>query len=311
MLHIKRTCAVAGATIALTVAFVNPAAADIPIDSVNEVVEALEAAPDLGEIATPTVQTSGDLAATTDDGAVVTIPTSGDGTVDINAPGMALLSLGLPSVDTKSAEVAADGTVVYASADATSAGMAVEVLDEGTVSIQTVIGSASGRHSFTYTLATDTVPMLRADGGVDLVVSVSDGAQVVVGAVETPWAVDANGAPVNTRYVVSGSTFTQIVEPGPATVYPVVADPTYGHTYGMPTIYLNKAETRTAAGDIGGVYLICSAVALFSPYLSFMCEANAYLINRGAKAAKAANACVKIVVGPLVVAALTYTANCR
>lgn len=46
-----------------------------------------------------------------------------------------------------------------------------------------------------------------------------------VGMLPKPWAKDANGQDVPTRYVVAGGTVTQQVFPNSGTAYPVVADP--------------------------------------------------------------------------------------
>lgn len=48
----------------------------------------------------------------------------------------------------------------------------------------------------------------------------------IVGMVEKPWAFDANGAPLETRYEVNGNQLTQTVVTDEKTAYPIVADPT-------------------------------------------------------------------------------------
>lgn len=45
--------------------------------------------------------------------------------------------------------------------------------------------------------------------------------------IAAPWAVDANGSPLPTRYSVEGSTVIQTVETTAATAFPVVADPSW------------------------------------------------------------------------------------
>ncbi|NLC98978.1 MAG: hypothetical protein GX678_07865 [Actinomycetales bacterium] len=46
-----------------------------------------------------------------------------------------------------------------------------------------------------------------------------------VAEIETPWAVDANGEPVETRFELDGNTLTQVIETNNNTAFPVVADP--------------------------------------------------------------------------------------
>lgn len=59
------------------------------------------------------------------------------------------------------------------------------------------------------------------DGGL----LVRDARGTVVGRFARPWATDAGGAPLITRYLATGSTVTQIIETTPGTSFPVVADP--------------------------------------------------------------------------------------
>lgn len=133
----------------------------------------------------------------------------------------------------------------------------------------------------------------------------------MIGHVGEAWARDAEGKAVAPGYTIEGGRLVQTIEPEESTTYPIVEDPTFGHTYGIPTVRLNKAETTRDATDIDGVYLMCGAVALWNAYAGFLCEYNAYMINRGAKTAAAQNACVKILLGPGIVQTQTFTANCQ
>lgn len=47
----------------------------------------------------------------------------------------------------------------------------------------------------------------------------------IIGLVDEPWAVDANGTSVPTHYEINGTTLTQVISPTANTAYPVVADP--------------------------------------------------------------------------------------
>ena len=48
---------------------------------------------------------------------------------------------------------------------------------------------------------------------------------VQVGAIGAPWAVDANGDVVDTRYEITGDGITQVIETAETTAFPVTADP--------------------------------------------------------------------------------------
>ncbi len=48
-----------------------------------------------------------------------------------------------------------------------------------------------------------------------------------VAEIQTPWAVDANGNPVETRFELDVHTLTQIIETNNNTAFPVVADPVW------------------------------------------------------------------------------------
>lgn len=48
-----------------------------------------------------------------------------------------------------------------------------------------------------------------------------------VATVDAPWAVDANGVPVATRFEVDGNVITQVVDLDEATAFPVTADPSW------------------------------------------------------------------------------------
>ena len=264
----------------------------------------------LGALVSPTMGTT-DLTAHLQAGASVTIPRNTKGLVGIKNGDSPTISLSLPAeADTKEPVISRDGTVVYKAAHADGVSVAVQALEQGAVSIQTVLESAASPRSFTYTVQGGVQPKIRADGGADLVVKTGE-ALLVVGEVKAPWAVDANGNAVDTKYVVSGSKLTQLVNADANTAYPVVADPTYGSTWGIPTVYLDRSETNAAASDIQFVYIICSAAGLWNPVVGVVCAGNAFIINKGAKNAVARNECVKIMIGPGVVGTDSFSDNCH
>lgn len=95
-----------------------------------------------------------------------------------------------------------------------------------------------------------------SDGGFEFVIE-DDGGRLVLGAIEAPWAVDAQGKMVDTAYELDGDRLIQHVDPQGA-VYPIVADPKL--TFGVG-VYLNlwgwdiKAFNTAivAAGGVAGL----------------------------------------------------------
>ena len=67
-----------------------------------------------------------------------------------------------------------------------------------------------------------------------------------VAEIQTPWAVDANGNPVETRFELDVHTLTQIIETNNNTAYPVIADPSAKPSVG---------QILTCAAAIGALLL--------------------------------------------------------
>ncbi|MTB89670.1 hypothetical protein H9L21_14160 [Aeromicrobium senzhongii] len=68
-----------------------------------------------------------------------------------------------------------------------------------------------------------------------------------VAAIEKPWAVDANGVEVATRYVTDGSNLVQVVDHRQADIaFPVTADPKYFtcDAYTHLCVKFSKSETK-------------------------------------------------------------------
>lgn len=144
--------------------------------------------------------------------------------------------------------------------------LAVRALADG-VRIQTVLNDSAAPTKYTYPLGDGVVPILNADGSIDLTVTDED-MTLVFAHIEPAWAYDANGKMVPTHYELVTGGFTQIVNHSAADAYPVVADPTYSVGYGV-WMWFNRAETASVAqpGDIAGwVVAACTAAgALLGP----------------------------------------------
>jgi hypothetical protein len=87
------------------------------------------------------------------------------------------------------------------------------------------IDSAQAPERFDFPIGGDVASLrLTASGGVDAL----NGEGEVIATASAPWAVDANGADVPTRYEINGTTLTQVVEHRDGNyAYGIVADPCF------------------------------------------------------------------------------------
>ena len=171
-------------------------------------------------------------------------------------------SLSLPNAGSLShAHTAADGTVVYQDSKGKT-DVAVQAQSNG-IRIQTVTADSKSPKSFAYGLDVRTRAVLNSDGSADLLKDHGH-ALVTVGHLDAPWAKDANGKSVPTRYSVSSSAITQTITPDASTAYPVVADPKVTSTWWNTTIYFNRNETRLAGFGAGTAGTVASWVP--TPY---------------------------------------------
>lgn len=76
--------------------------------------------------------------------------------------------------------------------------------------------------------------------------------------VAPPWAIDANGFAVPTRFEIRGSSLVQVVDHEGA-AYPVVADPKYTWGWVTGTTYYNRKETRSLKTRSYG-YIVAAAL---------------------------------------------------
>jgi hypothetical protein len=131
----------------------------------------------------------------------------------------------------------------------------------GGVRMMSVIRSAKASTVYRYPLQLPKGATLQLQSSG--VVLIRDAAGRAVGAVRAPWALDANGVRVATRFEVRGRTLIQHVAHRGA-AYPVVADPSIDFGLTSATITLNAKDQRIllsgggagAGALIGG--LLCS-----------------------------------------------------
>ncbi len=100
------------------------------------------------------------------------------------------------------------------------------------MAVHTVIPNAESSHEYHYQIE-GGIPIVNEAGGVDIFKKIqliddngfAQEVDSVVSTFDAPWAVDAVGNSINTRYEVRGDEVIQIVEFSESNVFPVIADP--------------------------------------------------------------------------------------
>ena len=223
-----------------------PAFADNPDDTLAVVASAT---PETIESAAsvPTTATGENAIDATVAGATVTVPVDASNGITLGSEG-GTVSIGLPFADQAAdAEVQMPGVVSFDNRNGSSPVPVVQ--SDGSVQINTIIEGADAPTSYSYDYDCSGGVTLRrlADGGIVAV----DGAGELVASIALPWAKDARGKDVATRYVINGTTLTQIVEHGVGSAYPIVADPT---TLGSNGFYTKIVQNSSSQGTIISVY---------------------------------------------------------
>jgi len=192
------------------------------------------------------------------------------------------------------ASVNEDGDVVYGDANDPSVGV-VEATSDG-VRLSTVINDAGAPSAYSYEFGEGVYPVVLADGSAVL----QDRADEIVGVVATPWAVDAQGTPVNTYFEIDGRALVQVVVHAGA-AYPVVADPSVSLGWKVYVRY-SKSEVKAQVSGWRGT------VNDKAKYQAIFCAA---LIGGGAPGAVAAAACAAYIYDSLDSIMTTFKAAAR
>ena len=198
-------------------------------------------------------------------GGEVDVPQDPQQGITIGAGGGPSVTVALPVNNATSDATVVSGTAIYSQPGAQDS-IVAQPLSDGSLRAAVSITGPDAPMSYSYdlTLPAGVEPVLNDAGGVDLIRAInSDDATgvVVVGGLQTPWATDANGDPVATRYTIVGHTITQHVDFGADSAFPIVADPHIKwHWYG-PGLKFNRTETgrlrnRTAVAAAFGA--ICA-----------------------------------------------------
>lgn len=173
----------------------------------------------------------------------VELPRRGSEMIQIgSAFGAPTVAMGLPeTLGRAPARQATDVAVSFDSRDS-SFEVTAESLEDGARALVTIRnGSAPTEYRYTFDVSSADVRLsLVPSGGVEIV----DEHNEAIAYVEAPWAIDANGDRVATRFHVEGQTLVQTVEHRGA-AYPVVADPAVQHDCGFVTCTIRFDRQRT------------------------------------------------------------------
>lgn len=183
-------------------------------------------------------------AASLGDGVVTSLPSSVDpATSTVNVTTGAVVEVAvphLPAVDSRDAvSVVSDGSGESAVVHATAAGAQILFSVESPAPSLSLDVETTTPNGSRWVAQRDGSLHLRDDSGVTA---------MVMGA---PWAIDARGRALETRFAVDGNTITQLVDSSDAQ-FPVVADPSLWWFVG--TSALCAAEIASLA--VGGVKVI-------------------------------------------------------
>lgn len=232
-------------------------AADAVADAVTDVaptdIESAELEPAPSGVAAPLDGGGETLLAADPTGGVAVTSAEGASVVSFSLPAAARLD---------EATVADDGSVTYVG-DARTPSVNVAAAEDA-IRVATVIDRSTQTERFSYDFGAGANVEIQEDGSaivfvVDQTTNPDTGENVdadkIIANIAAPWAKDANGIDVPTRYIASGSVLTQLVSHrGGDFTYPVIADPTFDR----PNIFqwrvrFNRAETATIASGGAGV----------------------------------------------------------
>ena len=114
---------------------------------------------------------------------------------------------------------------------------------------------AATEYRFENAVPIDHTAILQPEGSIQFINTAGE----VSGGIAAPWALDANGLSVSTRYELDGDTLVQIVEHHDA-AYPVLADPWF-----LPAVAAAVTALKLAAMTTARVAHSCQATPGCAP----------------------------------------------
>ena len=202
----------------------------------------------------------------------VSVPLDATAGLKLDAPGAAAdMTIGLPFADQAdpAAESQTPGVVVY---DNNNGSSTVPVIhQDGTVQIITVIENRYSPSRYDYPIALPGGANLSLNDNGSVRVATADESYAV--EIAAPWAKDANGNSVSTRYQLDGNMLTQVVEFTPNTAFPVVADPSVITT----TYTYSRTDVERMWNTYQAMGRICNLVPGLSYMASLLCPGGARL----------------------------------
>lgn len=160
----------------------------------------------------------------TENGVTTEVPLDSNAPIQLSSEA-GELSVSLPFED-QAESVTTNESGLVAFDNGNESKTAVVIHDDSSVQINTIIDGFEAPTRYEYPMTVPAGGRISVDES-GAVVIVNEAGEYVAG-VAKPWAKDAAGGEVPTRYEVSGATLIQIVEHDKSTKYPVVADPWFG-----------------------------------------------------------------------------------
>jgi len=175
------------------------------------------------------------------DSAKVTLPTSSTDPVSLTSATGKTLTITLPFTEASSQRSQIGGGLV--GYDNRNGSTTVPIArKDGFLQITTVIANqdAPSRYEYKFDLAGGATVEAAEQGAI-----VRDATGAYVAAVAVPWAVDAAGKNVATRYAIEDGALVQYVNHDELTAYPVVADPSIcGNIFSQITTTSEQGQPR-------------------------------------------------------------------
>jgi len=170
--------------------------------------------------------------------------------------------------------VAPDGTIVYGN-EIGAVDAAVQVLDNGSVRVQTILQNATAPDSYTYTFGDQSTLAVGPEG--EIAVLNTDGSFAMIG---DAWARDAKGNEVASHYEVRGNDLIQHIDISADTQFPVVADPNWAWFNAAYGVKWNRSETKQIK-DSGSIFGACGFILKRAAALGAVCGLyGIYLVNQ-------------------------------